>query len=108
MMRRHLSLVSSDKHALREVLTVLCQDPVTLAILRPQIPRTFNTSVNASAQQQGLWANVTLQLGVLAIVLLARSADGACYAIMASTPDDNFHYQAIMQTLGTCQPSQVK
>ena len=44
----------------------------------------------------------------LRAALLAGSAEGACYAIMASTPDDNFHYQAIMQTLGTCQPSSVK
>ena len=49
-----------------------------------------------------------MQVGVLAVAFLAQSAEGACYAIMASTPDDNFHYQAIMQTLGTCPPSSVK
>ena len=54
------------------------------------------------------WLDVTVQVGILAVAFLAQSAEGACYAIMASTPDDNFHYQAIMQTLGTCQPSSVK
>ena len=109
MMRGLLSLVSPDKHALRELLTMVHQDRVTFAIQPPHGPQAPNPSVRcASISANTYWADVTLQVSVLAVVLLAQSADGACYAIMASTPDDNFHYQAVMQTLGTCQPSQVK
>ena len=41
MMRRLLSLVSPDNHAVREALTMLCQNLVTLAVSCRQIPRSI-------------------------------------------------------------------
>ena len=108
MMRRLLSLVSPEKHSLRGALTIVRQNHVTFAILHSQVPGVLDRSEVCQHSARASQADVTLQVAVLAAALLAGSAEGACYAIMASTPDDNFHYQAIMQTLGTCQPSSVK
>ena len=41
MMRRLLSLVSPDNHAVREALTMLCQNLVTLAVSCRQISRSI-------------------------------------------------------------------
>ncbi len=53
-------------------------------------------------------AHVKALLALTASALLGH-ARGACLSITADTPATNFHYQAVMQSLGSrCQASQVK
>ena len=49
-----------------------------------------------------------LASSALLILQAATSAEAYCYAIASQTPLQSFHYVALMSSLGSCNPANVK